>query len=122
MSGLAVPVPANGVAGVDVTAAFWNTQVRDSVGFLVAPPLFKGKHTTAQSTTSSIFAPIACDTNTVDTYGGHSTVTNNSPYVAQVSGWYFVSGGGQWANNGTGVRDGQIAVNGAALPETLKSS
>lgn len=28
------------------------------------------------------------NTNVVDSYSGHSTVTNTSRYVAQVSGWY----------------------------------
>lgn len=115
---LAKPVPANGVAGVDVTAAFWNAQVRDAVTYLLGPPLCKATTSVAVSIPNGAFTPLALNTNTVDTYSGHSTVTNNSRYVAQISAWYWVSGGAQWASNATGIRDGEFAVNGVALAET----
>lgn len=118
---LAKPVPANGVAGVDVPAAFWNAQVRDAVTYLLGPPLFKGTTSVAVSIPNGAFTPLALNTNTVDTYSGHSTVTNPSRYVSQISAWYWVSGGAQWAASNAGLRDAELAVNGTALPETAQA-
>lgn len=118
---LAAPVPANGVAGVDISAAFWNAQVRDAVTYLLGPPLFKGTTSVAVSIPNGAFTPLALNTNTVDTYSGHSTVTNPSRYVAQVTSWYWVFTGAQWASNATGVRDAELAVNGVALAETAQA-
>lgn len=113
---LAVPVPANGVAGVDIAAAFWNAQVRDAVTFLANKPIFVGLQTSATtSLTNNTFTSIGLDTNTVDSYSGHSTVTNNSRYVAQVAGWYVPVGCASIASNTTGSRGCRLAVNGSPV-------
>ena len=114
---LAVPSPANGVSGVDITAAFWNAQVRDAVTFAINPPILRvHQTTTTTSLPNATNTAITWDTNDVDSYSGHSTVTNPSRYVAQVAGWYQISasiaitatssGSGAWgyiAKNGTQV-------------------
>lgn len=89
---LAVPVPANGVSGVDVTAAFWNAQVRDAITFLANKPICRMHQLTVQSIANVTNTAVLFDVNDVDSYSGHSTVTNASRYVAQVAGWYRVSG------------------------------
>jgi hypothetical protein len=112
---LAVPVPANGVAGVDVTAAFWNAQVRDSAGFLVAPPLLTMVQTAVTSIPNNAWTALGFDTNTVDSYSGHSTTVNNSRYVAQVAGWVRACGSACFVANTTGIRGVRLAVNGTAI-------
>lgn len=110
---LAVPVPANGVAGVDVTAAFWNAQVRDSATFLVGRPHCVMYQNNVQSIVTATLTAILFDTNEVDSYSGHSTVTNTSRYVAQVVGWYLCSGVVSYAANATSYREALWVKNGS---------
>jgi hypothetical protein len=114
---LPVPSPANGVAGVDVSAAFWNAQVRDAVTFALNPPICVMYQTAAQTINTGSFAPINFDTNEVDTYNGHSTTTNTSLYVAQVAGWYQCSGVVVFAaHTDTAKRQAGWIKNGTGLP------
>lgn len=115
---LAVPIPANGVAGVDVSAAFWNAQVRDSTTFLLNPPHCVMLQTVTAQTGITGNTAILFDTNEVDSYGGHSTVTNTNQYVAQVAGWYQCSGDIAYAATGT-VPSTRTAIwfkNGVTVP------
>lgn len=118
---LAVPVPANGVAGVDVSAAFWNAQVRDAVTFLLNAPHCVMYQTIAQS--GSVPTAVLFDTNEVDSYGGHSTVTNTSLYVAQVAGWYQCSGVVPTNASGTAGSTREVSwfKNGAAIIAAVAS-
>jgi hypothetical protein len=111
-----VPVPANGVAGVDVSAAFWNAQVRDAITFLANPPHCVMYQTVSQAITGN--TAILFDTNEIDSYGGHSTVTNTAQYVAQVVGWYQCSGVVAFNASGTAgsTRQAIWFKNGVAVP------
>lgn len=110
-----LPVPSEMTAAVGgiLTAAQWNSNVRDAVDFLANPPLFIGYGSTPQAVATSVFVDVALDTNVVDTYGGHSTTSNNSRYVAQVAGYYDLVGQIGYPSNGTGVRSARFYVNGA---------
>jgi hypothetical protein len=70
------------------TAALFNSNIRDAVNFCLNPPLFLGYQASAQSVGNLVFTPVAIDTNLIDTYNGHSIVTNNPRYVAQIAGYY----------------------------------
>lgn len=112
---LAVPVPGSVGTGQVLTAAFWNAQVRDAITFLLNPPDFVGKQSTGQSIPSGTPTAVALDTNTLDSYAGHSTVTNNTRYVAQVSGTYSASGVVAYPLNSTSGRSAHLRVNGVDL-------
>lgn len=113
---LAVPVPATAVVTSDVTAAFWNAQIRDTVTFLLSPPHCVMYQTVAQSIPGVTATAILFDTNEVDSYSGHSVVTNTSRYVAQVAGWYQLSGVVAYANSSaTSYRFGTWFVNSTVL-------
>lgn len=115
---LPVPTEMTAVVGNILTAAQWNSNVRDGVNFLANPPLFIGYQSAAQSIPNSAFTAISLDTEVADTYGGHSTTTNNSRYVAQVAGWYLGIGQVALAGNASGLRSPALYVNGAAaLPQ-----
>lgn len=65
---------------------------------------------------SGSFIAINFDTTLMDNYSGHSNVTNNSRYTAQVAGWYWVRGCASFAvPNNTGNRGVQFYVNGSAV-------
>jgi hypothetical protein len=116
MTNLPVPATATAAPGNFITAALWNAQVRDAVGFLLNPPMFQGTQLTPMnSTAAGIWVSMAIDGETIDSYGGHSTTTNNDRYVAQVAGYYEVIGSVTYIANASGTRGARIAVNGAAV-------
>ena len=82
MANLPVPIPAAEVPGNFITGALWNANVFNGLTFLLNPPLFAGYQTTGQSIPSGQ-SPVAItmDTETIDTYGGHSTTTNASRFT-----------------------------------------
>lgn len=88
MSGLAVPTLASEVPGNFITGALWNSNVYNGLTFLLNRPIFYGYQGGATQGLTSGGTAITIDTNVVDTYGGHSTTTNNTRYVGQVPGYY----------------------------------
>jgi hypothetical protein len=112
---LAPPVEATVAPGATITSALWNTGVRDGVNFLANKPILFVTQTTTQNLTSSTWTALNFDTTVVDTYGGHSNVTNNSRYVAQQPGYYLVGGAACTAANTTGQRGGCVAKNGTRV-------
>lgn len=93
MANLPVPTPASEVPGAFITAALWNANVYNGLTFCLNPPLFQGYQSTNLAITSGAGTAVPLDSETVDTYGGHSTTSNTSRYVAQVAGIYLVWGG-----------------------------
>lgn len=113
-----VPLPHQFAVGEAVTSTNINTYY-SGILFLENPPLFKATTTVSVSIPNNAFTPMTWNNNVVDTYNGHSTVTNPSRYVAQVAGWYHVTGAIQWANNTTGIRDVIFSVNGTLVGEAF---
>lgn len=113
-----VPVIRTFVAGEVVLASYFNTNINGPLTFLLAPPIFQGRQTVAQTLTTAVFAAVTLDAEDVDSAGGHSTVTNTSRYVAQYAGWYDVAGGIGYASNATSYRAGDLRTNGTALNGT----
>ncbi|BFP50034.1 hypothetical protein KCMC57_64020 (plasmid) [Kitasatospora sp. CMC57] len=116
MTNLPVPVWATAVVpgGFD-TAALMNT-VGNNGTFLTNRPHFQGYQASAQSIPATTLTAIAIDTTAVDTYGGHSNVTNNSRYTVQTggAGWYRVTVSLGFVVSGTGSRLIEIHKNGVA--------
>lgn len=115
MPGLAPPTPAQVVPGQFVTGALWNANVYNGLNFLKDRPLFIGQQQIVQSVANGTWGVITLDTEIVDTYGGHSTVSNTSRYTCQVAGWYRVGGRAAFAANGTGSRGARVHLNGNFL-------
>jgi hypothetical protein len=110
--GLAVPIPRTFTVGETETGAYFNA-LRDAVNFLLNPPDFKGRQATLQTTVTATWTPMNLDLTVIDTYGGHSNVTNNTRYTAQVPGTYLVWGDPAWTNAGAACRfESAIAKNG----------
>lgn len=114
MTNLPVPSPRTfGVSEVE-NAAYLNS-LRDALNFLLNKPIAALSQSTTQSLTNSTWTPINLDVTTVDSYGGHSNVTNNSRYTAVVSGWYKCCGAVSFSVNATGNRGANLAVNGTRV-------
>lgn len=111
-----VPTQRTWTAGEVVTAAFLNSNVRDSVNFLLTPPRVLLRQTSAQSIPLSTWTSVTFDTEDFDNDNGHSTVSNTSRFTAVTAGWYTVGGSVAFTLAGTGQRAGtRWAVNGTAL-------
>lgn len=102
------------VVGNILTAAQWNSNVRDAINFLTGSPIFVGYQSAAQSIPNNAFTSVGLDTTAIDNYGGHSNTVNNSRYTAQIAGWYETIGQTSFASNATGNRASDITVNGGA--------
>lgn len=107
-----VPVTRVFVAGEVVLASYFNTNIGVVLNFLLAPPIFQGRQTVAQTLTTGVYAGITMDAEDVDSVGGHSIVTNTSRYIAQYAGWAQVDGGAGIAANATGRRLTKLRMNG----------
>lgn len=115
MTNLPVPTWSQVTPGTYDTAALWNSNVYSGGTFLTNPPIFSGYQSTAQSIPNSALTAVSIDTSVVDSYGGHSNVTNNSRYTPQVGGYYIVVGSYGCAANATGNRFVQIYKNGSLV-------
>lgn len=92
---MAVPNPKTWAPGNIPTAAEFNTDIRDAIGFFKAPPRAQTRHnatiTRASRTTWSL---LPWNNEITDTDGGmHDNATNNSRLIAKTAGRYHV-----WAN------------------------
>jgi hypothetical protein len=114
-----VPVWPTVVPGAFVTSALANT-LSTNGGFLTSPPDFVGTQQTAQSIAATTWVPLTMDTTQLDTYGGHSNVTNSSRYTCQpgAAGWYTVCGIAAFTLNGVGARAARLQVNGNPIAGT----
>lgn len=114
MPNLPVPNPASWTPGENVTSALLDTQVRDALNFLLNPPMYVGKQTTAQTIQPHTYTAITLDATVVDTYSG----LGQGGYVAQVAGWYLCTGVICYNDpaNSTGFRNVFVTVNGVNMP------
>lgn len=110
---LAVPVPAQEVPGNYETSALWNAQVYNGITYALNVPIAVMYQTAGQSTLTGTANAILLDSESLDTYGGHSTTTNTSRYTPAVPGYYAVFGVIAWVGNATGYRELMIAKNGS---------
>jgi hypothetical protein len=111
-----VPVEMTAVAGAVLTAAQWNSNVRDAVNFLLSPPTCELRQTVAQSIANGgSGTAVNLDTEDIDNDGMHSTVTNTSRVTAQTAGRYQFGGGVVYAANATNRRICWWALNGTAV-------
>lgn len=118
---LPVPVQRTWSPGEIATGAELNSNMRDAINFLLNVPTLQCYNSVTQSVTNSTWTQLAMDTNVYDTYAGHSTVTNNARYTAQVAGIYLVIGRSAWATNATGVRGAAVTTNGSTPGATTPS-
>jgi hypothetical protein len=109
-----VPSEMTFVAGEVLTAAQMNTNVRDAVNFIIAPPLAQLVQAVVQSVGDSAWTALTFTTETIDRDGGHSNVTNTPRYTAQTAGWYLMQGTVSWTANATGGRQASFGVNGSS--------
>lgn len=115
MTNLPVPTPYSASTGNFLTSALWNATVRDGINFLTNVPIFYGYQTVSQSLTAAQYTPVLLDSETLDSYGGHSTSTNTSRYTCQLAGVYEVCANAAVAANSGGLMAAYVAKNGAEV-------
>lgn len=114
-SGLQPTDPAATSAAQIITNAFITANWSDNLMFLLNKPLCVVTQVTSQSIPTAVGTAIAFDTTTTDTYDAHSNTVNNTRMVAQVPGWYKITGQAMFAPNGNGARQVMLAVNGTLV-------
>lgn len=115
-------VIATPVTGTPISSTTFGIPVAADVNYLIAVPVFLAYASVAQSIPNNAFTAITFDTEVVDSFNGHSGITNPSRYTAQVAGYYDVVGKVSWAANATGRRIASLFVNGAELGYTRGES
>lgn len=116
MTNLPVPVLPNEVPGNFMTSSLINTIGLNGLGFILNPPCAILGQATAQSVGSGGSAvAVTYDTESLDSYGGHSVTSNTSRYTGQVAGYYFVVGAVSYATNATGNRLAELHKNGSTF-------
>ena len=115
-----VPVEDTLAVGGKITAAWGNSDIRDAINFLLAPPralAYQGTATT--SFTSAVFAVVGMDAETFDTDAMHSTSVNNSRLTIVTTGMYLIVGSLGFAANATGYRQAGIYKNGVLAQRAI---
>lgn len=111
-----VPTMSTTSAGGSITAALWNSNVRDGVNwFLSTRPMAILRQTVAQSIPNGATTGVTFDAEDADTDSGHSTVSNTSRYTANTAGKYLVIVDGSVVANAAGRVEVGIRLNGATM-------
>lgn len=103
------------MAGEVVTAAYFNSNVRDAGNFFLGVPIVQLRQTSTQTLTTATITAINMDAEDVDSDSGHSTVTNTSRYTPATAGWFQFSGKVSYAANATGRRGAIWLKNGSVV-------
>lgn len=114
---LAVPTPTTRAAGTRLTGAIWQSDVTDTVTFLLNPPQFQGYQNAVQSIPNATWTALSLDAERFDDYNGHSTSVNPSRWTVPTgaAGRYTAAGVYASALNATGFRAARIQVNGSPV-------
>lgn len=115
----AVPATRTWVAGEVVTAAHFNTNIRDVFNFLLTPPILEINQSVSQSIANNTATALTFTSEVIDSSGMHSTVSNTSRATAVYPGYYKFWGGYTIASNATGARLGWGKVNATDVAGTL---
>ena len=112
------PNPRTWTAKDHVLAPELRTDVSDVVGFHTNRATFAATQSVGlnQSIANTTWTGVTLDSALYDNTGGHSTTTNPSRYVCQVSGWYLAIGNVAWSSSATGSQNEYVAgvrVNGS---------
>lgn len=121
-AGLSVPSPSAFADVTEITGAFMNSNVRDSVNYLAFPPMARLSNAgasqsipsgadTAVTWNSANLNPSGTPVNS-DNYGGWSSGTNPSRYTFQRAGRYYAWGQVAFATSNTGQWQAGLRVNG----------
>ena len=108
-----VPTPHQFAVGEVATADNINTYY-SGISYLENPPIASLYQINSQNINNNSPTAITLDGSLIDTYGGHSTVTNNTRYTFQVAGVYLIGGSVAWSPNASGVRAGSLLLNGVS--------
>ena len=100
--------PPTAVAGAKLTAADWNTKVRDSIIAVAKPPSCRVKRTTSHSIPNNVATAIPFTAEDWDTQNLW-VVGNPTVLLAPVAGIYLATFTGAFAANAVGVRQMYIS-------------
>jgi hypothetical protein len=123
---VAIPSQTTVAVGDKLTAALWNDDVKAAIEFLVATgaiarPFASVFRTAALSPATSTDTVVSWDGETEDNDAMHDLVTNPTRMTFKTAGLYRITYGFAFAANASGLRRGQLRLNGAGSPFTQTS-
>ncbi len=112
---MAYTSPSTKAASDTISAADWNTYLRDNLGFLYQPPSCRVYNSANISVANATAQALTFNSERYDTDTMHSTASNTSRITFTTAGKYEVGGCVRWAAQATyaGVREIGIRLNGA---------
>lgn len=120
---MAIPTYSTVSAGGTLTAALWNSNIRDAGNFYLGVPHVILTQGTIQAIATGTFTGLLFDVEVRDNDGVHSTVTNTSRITCVTAGWYEFGGNVGWAANASALsRRSRWAINGTAVNGTEVTS
>lgn len=123
-----IPVVSSQAPGNYITSAAWNSGPKALGDWTTSPPVCTVYQSTVQAVPSGTWTAITYDSESLDTDGFHSVVSNTSRLTIVIAGTYRIDGLVAFVANSTGVRGARVAVNGTAirsqtnLPTTVGSA
>lgn len=112
-----VPIPTTWVDGTVVHGSDLNSQVRDSINFLLGTPMCQAYSVSGVASVPNLSNQlISFDGESYDNDNMHNIGTNPSRMFFQTLGWFDIQAYGGFAANGTGGRYVMLRLNSAANP------
>lgn len=111
---MSVPAPKTWTAGT-VSVGDLNTEIRDALNFLLAPPRCYAYKSADGSLANATWDAIQLGVEAYDSHAAHDNSTNNSRLTAPESGLYNVTAHLMFATNSSGVRGLDIRKNANAV-------
>ena len=110
-------IPPTAVAGFGLSAADWNSKVRDSLENVAKPPRCRINRTTAQAVSHASITNVVWVNEEYDTDNFWTPGATADRFIipAGMSGWYRVIFNAQFAINGAGARHLAILYNGVGI-------
>lgn len=96
-----VPSPRTWVDNEIPPYSTWNTELYDTLNFLLNPPMVKLYASVAQAQASGSWVIITWDFEEVDTDNMHSSTVNPTRIIPKTAGWYKGWVTGSWVNLNT---------------------
>ena len=108
-------------AGEVETGAYLNATITNLGNFTLGKPICSMYSTSTQSFASGTAAAITPWTEVIDRDNGHDLVTNPSRYTFQTAGYYWISGGANFASTTATYRGTYFLLNGTTAIQGTSS-
>ena len=112
---MAWTTPGTATAGEVLTAAFWNTNVRDNTSFLFTPPMVRAVRSTNQSIPGATETTVEWNAEDYDTDTMHDNSVNPSRITIKTAGIYLFTAGLNFGSGSGATTQIFLRLNGSSV-------